>query len=387
MSATVPAEFNQLQETCTSGGVDAVLTQLAEQLRQQKKYHELFEALKMKTRHEMGLPLTYTMESENLDDAVRDKLERGLLDACRETGLLLLGDGRIAEGWMYLRPVGDRDAARNALSSIEPDDENLDALTGVLLGEAVDVRRGFAILLEHHGTCNAITTFDSQLVEHSLEDRRDAAELLITHLHGELMANVKADIQQQEGVEASETTLRELVADRDWMFNEHSYHVDTTHLAAVVRAARLVEDKDIVRTALDLTYYGRELNEQFQYDSEEPFAELYPSHAFYFQAVLGENTEEAIAYFRNKAENLPAEEHGPLPVEVYVQVLARAGKPLEAIEASIALLNVNAGSAGVAPTICELSQQAGDFTRMAQHCRETGDLLGYATALAHAAQK
>ncbi len=387
MSATVPAEFAQLQETCTSGGVDAVLSQLADQLRDQKKYHELFEALKMQTRHKMGLPLTYTMEGEDLDDDTRDKLERGLLDACREVGLMLLEDGRIAEGWMYLRPVGDRQAAREALAKIEADDENLDALTGVLLGESVDVKRGFALMLEHHGTCNAITTYDSQLVEHSLEDRRDAAELLVAHLHGELVANVKADISQQEGTEAQENTLRELVADRDWMFTEHSYHVDTTHLAAVVRASRLVEDPKTVRTALDLTYYGRELNEQFQYDSEEPFADFYPSHAFYFQAVLGENTDEAIGYFRNKAETLSAQEHGPLPVEVYVQVLSRAGKPAEAIEASIALIDENAGSMGVAPTICELSQQAGDFTRMAEHCRETGDLLGYATALAHAAGK
>jgi hypothetical protein len=41
-------------------------------------------------------------------------------------------------------------------------------------------------------------------------------------------------------------------------------------------------------------------------------------------------------------------------------------------------------SGGIAPTLIELSQKAGNFQRMASHCRERGDLLGFAAALVKA---
>ncbi len=73
-------------------------------------------------------------------------------------------------------------------------------------------------------------------------DQQAAAALLLRHLHAELLANVRADIVRQSGSEPAETTLAALVADRDWLFADNNYHIDTTHLAATIRFARLLEE-------------------------------------------------------------------------------------------------------------------------------------------------
>src|SRR4051794_8175536 len=104
--------LSSVESSFAAGGASAALDQLAARLREEKKYHELFEALKMKVRHELRLPLLpVESNSDALPEATRDKLEDGLVEACRQVGELLLKDGKIREGWMYLRPVGDKASA------------------------------------------------------------------------------------------------------------------------------------------------------------------------------------------------------------------------------------------------------------------------------------
>jgi hypothetical protein len=177
-----------------------------------------------------------------------------------------------------------------------------------------------------------------------------------------------------------------LVHDRDWLFQDNSYHIDTTHLAATVRIARVLADPAELRTALDLTEYGRRLSEQFQYHGDEPFAEMYPAHAHYFRALLGENVEEALAYFRSKAEMLDPQYHGLAPVETYVDLLTRVGRPRQAIDAAVKLGPKGLQPIGQAPSLLELAEKAGDYAPVLSYCREQGDLLGYAAALVQRAR-
>lgn len=378
------ANFDELRQTLEQEGTGATLDRLASSLRSAGKFHELFEALKMRVRHQIGLPLLQERrgeDDEELSPDVRDRFEEGLLAACRDVGLALLGQGRIREGWMYLRPVGDRAAAAEALRKVEVDDENLDELIEVSLQEGVDPARGYALVLQHYGTCNAITTFDTVVVHRPRRDQKAVAGLLVEHLHHDLLGTVRADIAQQQGAEPSEQTLAALVADRDWLFGEHSYHIDTTHLASTVRFARLLDDPRQLRLALDLTAYGRRLHSQFQYQGDEPFADIYPSHALYFQALLGENIDEALAYFKDKAQALPASEHGSAPAEVYIDLLSRVGRPREAIEARLELLPPDTPTLGLAPSLLDLCRQAGDYEPLVTHCQRAGDLLGFAAGL------
>jgi hypothetical protein len=361
-----------------------VLEALIGRLRSQKKHHELFEALKMRVRRQLELPLLYGDTADDLSDVLRGKLEDGLLAACREVGLLLADEGKVREAWMYLRPVGDRSAAAQAIARIPVHDDNKDELVEVCLHEGVDARRGFQIVLEHYGTCNAITTYESSLSRHSRQDQQAAAEQLVRHVHAELMRSVIADITRQEGQPPREQTLRDLIADRDWLFGEYSYHIDTTHLASTVRIARIVEDPAVLRLVLDMIEYGRRLAPQFQYKGEEPFAEIYPSHGLYVGAMLGENVEQAVEYFRGKAEGLAVAEHGSLPIETYVQLLDRLGRQAEAVRALMRFADHEQRPKQVVPLLMDLSRKLGEFDAVAEFCQRNDDLLGYGTALAMA---
>lgn len=380
--STTQTEFDRLEQELAETGVAGVLDQLAAQLREKNKYHELFEALKMRVRHGLGLPITYSESGDELDEAQRNGLEEGLLEACREVGMLLLQNGSAREGWMYMRPVGDRAAVARELEKINPTEDNVEELIEVCLHEGVDPARGYGLVLEHYGTCNAITTYESSVARQPIPDQRAAAGLLVRHLHGELLSSVRADIARQEGAEPLEMTLAELVADRDWMFSEHSYHIDTTHLASTVRFSRILEDPELLRLALDLTAYGRRLSAQFQYQGDEPFGDIYPSNAFYLGALLGENVDEAVAYFRDKVAALDPDQHGSQPMEAYVQLLDRVNRPGEAIDA---LLDFSAApqnqAAQVVPILLQLSEKLGDFEKVKELCRKRGDVLGFASGL------
>jgi len=376
--------FEQLEQQCTSGGVDAVLEHLITSLRQDKKHHELFEALKMQVRHHAGLPLLYGESGDDLDPKQRTLLEDGLLGACRQVGTGLLEDGRVSEGWMYMRPVGDVAAAREMINKIEVQDDNIDEMVEVLLQEGVDPARGFSVVLQNYGTCNAITTFESVMPQKGKADQRAVAQLLLRHVHQELFTNVKADVATREDSEPTATTLAELIAGQEGMFGEHSYHIDTTHLASTTRFSRILDDEESLRLALDLTQYGRELHEQFQYEGDEPFTDIYRHHAFYFQALLGENLDEALAHFKDRSDNVDTNQWGTVGIETYIDLLARVGKIEEAIAVTIEKTQPGQRTMGLAPSLLELCERSGNYSPLMDACRGSDDVLGFATGLMQA---
>jgi len=385
--ATTETIFAQLENSLEQGGVDEVLEQLAQQLIADEKYHELFEARKMQIRHRIGLPLLYGDSGDELSEERRDELEDGLIQACAEVGLALMKSGRLSEGWMYLRPAGEKSAARTILAEVDVDSENMDEFVEIALQEGVCPERGYQLVLENYGTCNSITMFESLGHQLPLADRQALAELLLRHVHAELLSSLKGDISQQQEVEPEGDSLEQLVEGREWLFGEHSYHIDTTHLASTVRFARCLADKDVLRLALDLTHYGRQLSEQFQYAGDEPFADIYLNHALFFQALLGENVEEALSHFQERAENVSRDEFGTAAVEVLVDLLARVGRYGEAIEVSSRLLPPGTQTMGHAPSLVELSELADDYEALVSLSREQKDLLGFTVGLVRAGVK
>jgi len=373
--------FEQLETSMQNGGVEAVLGQLVSGLVKEKKYHELFEALKMQVRHSIGLPLLYGESGDELEESQRTALEDGLISACRQVGMGLLKEGRISEGYMYMRPVGDRQAVKEVLDPVEVGESNLDELVEVLLQEGVDVERGFQIVLDSYGTCNSITTYETVVSHKSKPEQRKVAKLLLDHVHAELFNNVKSDIAHRSEAEPEESTLEGLVANREWLFGEHAYHIDTTHLASTTRFSRVLEDEGSLRKALDLTHYGRMLNSQFQYEGDEPFTDIYPDHALYYQALLGENIDNALMHFKQKASDVPRNQWGTLAVEVYIDLLNRIGQVDEAIAATAELIQPGERTSGLAPSLLELCESKGDYSQLVESCRGANDLLGFATGV------
>jgi hypothetical protein len=381
-TASNTAAFDQLQGTLPQGGAAKVLELAAAQLRSEKRYHELFEALKMQLRLKLGLPLQPSEGSDGLSEAQRKDLEDGLIAACREVGALLIKQGKVREGYMYLRPVGEPAEARALLEVVEADEDNAEELIEVLLHEGVDIGRGFQLMIDQYGTCSSITQYEQSVARRPRHEQQPAARKLLQKVHSDLLGSVKHDIAKQEGATPAGNTLLELIRDREWLFQENAYHIDTTHLAATVRNARVLTDPADLRMALDLTEYGRRLSQQFQYQGDEPFADQYPANALYFQALLGENIDEAIAYFDQKAELLDPQYNGSAPIETLVDLLARVGRPGEAIRYAVKLTPKCVQPIGLAPSLIDLATKANDFSAVLAYCQEQGDVLGYAACLA-----
>lgn len=378
--------YEQMQQLVAAGQPAAALDRLIEHFEQQGQFHELFEALKMRLRLQLGLTAAQADRQEKFDDDTELQLERGLIEACRQVGELFFKQGRVREGWMYMRPVGDRDIAANALAHVEVNDENVDELLEVLLHEGVDIARGYQLSLDRMGTCNSITMFESTLAARPRSDQQIAARLLVAHVHAELLENLRRDIAQREGQEAEATTIEELIKSRPDLLRDGSYHLDTSHIASTVRFARVLDDRQHLMLALDLACYGRALHPQYQYPGEEPFLDLYPASMVFFRALLGQQVDAGIRYFTQKADTVDQQQFGTIAIEVLIDLLSRCGRHAEALQAYAKRLPPGSRIIGIAPTLLQLSQRLGDFQPMLDVTRQRDDILGYAAAILQPAQ-
>lgn len=382
--------FDELTLLLDQKGVEPMLDRLADQLRAEGKCHELFDVRLMQARLKFGLPASLSANLDELAEPARGRMEEAYLAACREVGVLLLDGGRLREAWMYLRPTGDKQLVAGRLSEMaatqaaRPDDSphNVQHLIEIALHEGVAPKLGFELVLSNYGVCNAISMYDAEMHQKPKADRQQVAALLLHHIHADLLRNLKGEIQRKQGVAADETTIEGLVAERAWLFENNDYHIDTSHLAAVVRFALALDNPADLRLAADLTEYGRRLSPQYQYAGPEPFTDVYGAHRLYFRALLGADVDAAVEHFRERAETLAGAENGVWPAEVYVQLLSRLGRRTEALAAAVRLLPPGTPTLGFAPSVFDLARQAGDYRQLLQTCRERGDLLGFGTALA-----
>lgn len=373
--------YTQLEQSVRAGRPEQGIEQLVAHLRQHGQYHELFEALKMQMRMRLGLPAAQADRQEKFDEATELQLERGLLDACRIVGELFMQQGRIREGWMYLRPVGDREVAAAAVAGVQPTDENIDELLEVLLHEGVDIARGYSLVLERLGTCNSITMFESSLAARPRADQQVAARLLVEHVHRELLENIRRDIAKREGAPPAEGSIAQLLQSRGDLLSDGAYHLDTSHIGSTVRFARVLDDAEHLRLALDLAHYGRRLHPQYQYPGEEPFLDLYPASVAFFQALVGEQVDAGIRYFTHKADAVDQQQFGTVAVEVLIDLLSRCGRHAEAMQVYARRIPAGARIIGIAPSLLQLSQRLGEFAPMLEICKQRDDLLGYAAAI------
>lgn len=364
-----------------------MLDRMIEHFRGSRQPMELFEALKMRTRCRLGLPLV-TSEGEPVrPEEVERQLEVGLLDACREAGTMLMEEGRVAEGWMYLRPTGDTELARQLIGRVDITEDNYDEMIQVLLHEGIDVGRGFQAVLDHQGTCNSITLYEQSLAARSKSDRKAAASRLLDHLYNELISLLRADIANRESPPGEDETLAEMVEKRRWVLEDGGYHLDTTHLSSTVRIAVLLDDPVQLKKAWELTQYGRRLHHQFQYPGEEPFVDFYPAHAAYFSILLGDHVDAGLKMFERKARTVDAVAQGTAAIETYVDLLDRVGRPTEAVEAAVELVPDELPPQRIVPLLIEIAGRAkaqGDlaaFEAILNYCKKHNDVLGYAAVL------
>jgi hypothetical protein len=373
--------FEEVSSQFERHGAPAALERLSAELAAAGRYRELFTARQMQVRQRLGLPLVDHGQLRDIEEPLRSRLEDGYVEACREVGALFLAEGRLRDAWPYLNVVGDKAAVRAAIERLDVSDQNASEVIEIALYEGVWPVRGVELVLKHNGTCNTITTLDGTLHAMTPADRSAAVGLLLRRIHADLLANVKYDIARQQGAEPAETTLAGLVADRDWLFTGDAYHLDTSHLSAAVRLAKVVTDPADLALAVDLTEYGRRLAPQYQFQAEPPFTDFYPSHGLYLRALLGQDVDCAIAYFRERADQTNVDEEGAGAIEFYLALLDRVGRHAEAFDEAVRLSSKSAPSLGIAPTLLELAHRAGRFDRLMDICRQRDDPIGFAAGL------
>src|SRR3984893_15669549 len=311
--------FDLIEQAAQRGGAQSALDLLVTISQRDKNYPLLFEARLMQARHKIGLPLIFNEPLEHVPQDERQPYEEAMKEAARETGGLYLADGALLRAWPYFRAIGDSAPVADAIEKIESHDQ-LDGIIELAFGQGVHPRKGFELLLKHHGICRAITFFQQYPDPKS---RDQCALLLLRSLHSELVDNLKRAILQTEGRQPSADNVTELIHSRNWLFGDMDYYVDTAHLAAIIPLALDFTDPEDLQLALELCDYGAHLSPKLHYHSDPPFEDFYRDHAIYLKALMGCDTDPAVAHFRHKADASDPTTAGTGPAQVLVLLLTR----------------------------------------------------------------
>jgi hypothetical protein len=384
--------FELLDEALRTGGPAAALENLAEQLTAAGEYRALLDALLLKARHELGLPLILSGSAEEITGPVRNEYEEQYVAAIRLVGSKFLGSGDIPAAWAYYRAIGENEPVEQAiLAYTAPDgDERLGAVIEVAFNHGVSPRRGFELILDHYGTCPAISAFEQLPQDPSV--RADCATRLIRHLHRELSANLRAEITRRGEVPPpGARLLADLIEGRPWLFADESYHIDISHLASVVRMATIVSDPEVIALAADLTEYGRRLSPRLQFEGPPPFQQIFNDHRVYLRALLGEDVDGAVAHFQAKlsagdGDTLLGHDDS-LPAQTLVNLLVRVGKAGAAIDVAADHLADLPDSALSCPSVAQLCRRAGEPDRLARIARDHDDLVNFTAARLESTRK
>ena len=366
--------FDLLARALQTGGNAAAFDFLADRFRAEKNYPSLFEARLMQKRLELGLDPIQMGSLEDVPETVRPAYERAFLDAAREVGNLFLADGDIARAWPYFRAIGESAPVNAAIEKTPPGGE-LDSVIAIAFQERVNPRKGFELILHQYGICRAITCFDQYP---GPAGREESLHLLVRTLYGEIAAGLRYAIERREGRPPDSENVAELIEGRDWLFENNSYYVDSSHLISVLRYCLDLEDPAMLRMAIEMADYGRKLSPMFEFKVDPPFENVYADHAIYLRALAGEDVDAAIAHFHRKAAESDPEQVGTSPAQVLVTLLVRLQRYREAIAASLEFLEgVPAVQLGC-PSLFQLCQLAGDWEQLRSLARQRDDLLSFA---------
>ena len=396
--------FDAFDQTVRSEGGGAAIDQLILRLDEQRAYRPLLDALLLKARHDLGLPLIQSGSLADLPEPARAAFEDRYIEAIRTVGRKFLDAGDIPAAWPYFRAIAEPEPVARAIDEFVPDDgdERIGPVVEVAFNHGANPRKGFALILEHYGTCSAITAFEHLPADESV--RVACGALLVRQLHEHLVANLRSEIAQRgQPLPPEGTPIPGLLAGRDWLFLDDAYHLDVSHLASTVRISPMLSDPEALRLSLELTEYGRKLSHRHRYDGEPPFEDVYEDHNAYLRALLNQDVDAVIAHFRAKLnppetgletdENASENDPGPrppadtLPAQVLVALLARIGRLDEAIAISAEHLAGLPESSLICPTLGALCLHAGAPERLARISRERGDLVGYAAAVLQGGQQ
>jgi hypothetical protein len=385
--------FAKIDEAHRSRGPAAAVDELIGTLEAGHDWHRLFDALLLKKKLEMGLPVSRPASFDQVPEDRQPEFEEAYIDAARRVGRAFLAEQNIPQAWMYLRTVREPQAVADALEAVDSQNgvpENVDDLISVALYERAHPVKGLQLMLKSRGTCNTITAFDQSIAQISSVERLRGAELLVSHLYDELLQSVRRDLERRiaegsanpaaTGDPPRPATLQEAIVGRDWLFEEGNYHVDVSHLSAVVRFARFLNPQSgQLQKAVELCEYGRRLSQQFQYPADPPFDDYYPAHLHFFRVLQGLDREQSLEYFRRRLADASETDDRRLIAYVLVDLLVR----VDALEdaALVAAEHLRDLDEASGFSFAQLCEEAGRLDLYRAAARDRGDLIGFTSAL------
>ena len=156
--------FAALEQALESDNPFTSFDLLIGQFRAAKDYHGLFEALLMRERLQLGLPLFLTNDLSALPSEIRDAYSRAITESARHVGELYLSDGEIVEAWRYLRATGDSARVAEAIEKVEPGDD-VNRIIEIAFQEGVHPAKGLELIVAKYGICRALSAFEVSAVE------------------------------------------------------------------------------------------------------------------------------------------------------------------------------------------------------------------------------
>ncbi len=204
-----PTTFDEIQRTLTESGPTRAIDALCDRLRTQGDYGALFYALLMKKRFELGVSPIPTGSSAELPNEVHMDYEDAIRASARLVGQLYLDEKHFSGAWYFFNMIGEREAVVEALAKHQPGpDEDLQPIIHLAFYEGLLPKKGFDLILERYGICNAITTLGSQDLPHPPEVKTYCISRLVRALHRELRERLLADIRRARKARICRTTTR-----------------------------------------------------------------------------------------------------------------------------------------------------------------------------------
>lgn len=376
-----PAVYDRLRTALSARGQTAAVDQLVAELRAAGDFQNLFYALLMKKRVELGVSPFPTGPASELPPHTHEPYEQAIREAGREVGNALIALGRLSHAWGFFRMLNEPEPIRAALAAFEPGpDDDVYPVIEIAWQGGVLPKKGFDLVLDRHGVCSAITMVSSSDLTGNAELREYCVGRLVRALHEQLLERLRSDAEGRQLALPAPATIAQIVAAHPELFAEDSYHIDTSHLSSVVQMSTHLPPGEENALARELCRYGRGLSRGLQGHNEAPFEDGYDDYLAFLNIVAGEDVDAGLARFQAKAER-EAAEGSTYAAQVYVNLLMRADRSAEALAAAKEFLMAEDERNLICPGVNELAKKAGDYEALAEAARARNDPVAFLAGL------
>jgi hypothetical protein len=333
----------------------------------------------MKKRLELGVSPFPTGAAADLPHSTHEDYENAIREAGRLVGKLYLDQSDPRRAWFFFNMLGETGPMREYIDAFQFDpDHDCQGVIEVALYHGVHPAKGFGLVLQRYGICNAITTYSQQDFSRNPDAKQECIKLMVRALHEQLLERLKSDIASRGEAVPETTNIIELLKGRDYLFADDAYHIDTSHLSSVAQMSLELNGGDDVHLARDLCAYGERLANQFRHDADPPFERTYADYKVLLEILAGIDVEKGLKHFRDKIEPGVAEGN-TFPAEVYVNILLKLGRKDEARAVAKKYL-AGENRQLSCPGVFEMCQEAKDFAGIAEAAKQRADGVNFLAA-------